>query len=234
MESIVRREKDGGFVACAWDPAARWTAAIARARTEAEADARARAECSDTQRLGVVSATLLHPRVPGVTETYGEYLGSHGLLGGGFEYPEIYRPRSPRHLMPPATMWPGMVAVLASAHWVRTQLVAVGGHGLVIAAAHRLEGGAPKSKHKLNRALDLDLLSTEPELAERFLVVGARFYKMHAHLRCGVGSYHGKGTRATRRLHVDVGARRWRTCWQYHGATKIGSPAIASIARSMR
>lgn len=236
METI-EREKDGGFVACACADEARWSAAIARATTESEAIARARTESSDARRLGAVSVTLLKARTPSPGESYEEYIASHGLLGGGIGYVELVRPRDPRHLLPLMSLWPKMIPALAAAHWLRSEVINAGGHGLVIHAAHRVAGGAAKSKHIVNAALDLDLLQRDYDagLGEQWLEAAARFYKRHGHLKIGIGSYHPKGTRSTRRVHVDAGVRWWdRTVWQYSGDTKLKNPAIAALAKAMR
>ena len=236
VEVRATRETDGVYVAVAFDTDARWSTTIARSLTESEAkeSAVAAAERAVAQSDRVVSATLLRCRTGLPGETYEEYLEWHGLLGGGFSYRELVRHSTrDRHLLPPATLWPNIVAALALAHLLRAIVVEHGGHGLNINAAHRLTSPSKGSKHKLNAALDLDLLSSDVDLAGVYLEIGARVWRDHKHLRIGMGSYHPARTRRTRRLHVDAKVRWRRAVWQYSGDRKIRRPAIAAIARRL-
>lgn len=131
-------------------------------------------------------------------------------------------------------MWKNILAPLALAHLLRERMKAAGAGGLVVAAAYRPRSRRKSSKHKLNAALDLDLLAADHELAEHYLIAGASIWAAHKHLKVGIGSYHPKATRRTRRLHVDAGVRWTRTAWQYSGDLVIKPPALAVLAREMR
>lgn len=232
VEVRTAREKDGGFVASAVDTDARWSSSIGRAGTELLAKARATEAMVAARDSGIVSASLLRGRTCFTGEDYRSYLAWHGLIGGGFGYSEIVK-GSRRFLMPRSSVWMNILPALALAHLLRARMIEAGGHGLAIHAAHRMEGGAPRSKHRLNAALDLDILSSDYDLAGEWLRVGARVWNDHAHLKIGMGSYHPEGTDGTRRLHVDAKVRWRRAVWQYSGSKKIRRPAIAEIARRL-
>ena len=98
---------------------------------------------------------------------YERYLEGHGLLGHGFVFRELARLRgllgglrseSTSHMLPPPSCWHRMVPTLALAQVLRDRMVAEGAHGLRIAAAYRPAGGEDRSLHKVNAALDLDLV----------------------------------------------------------------------------
>lgn len=92
--------------------------------------------------------------------------------------------------------------------------------GLRVNAAFRPEGGAQRSAHKVNEALDLDLLTKDVEEAEASGISLKRIYaeesvrlwcERGAELDIGLGHYGARGSKATFRCHVDTtGCRSWQ------------------------
>jgi len=156
------------------------------------------------------------------SETYEQYLGWYGLLDHGFAYREIVR-GGDRHKLPPRTLAGRMVMTLALAHLVRDEL----GLPLVVAAAYRPERGKPASRHKVNAALDLDLLRDDRSAAGNFLEVAQQIFDAHAHLNIGVGTYHPPRSRWTNRVHIDAGVREEPACWQHHAGRSVTPSAVS-------
>lgn len=223
--------RGSSWTAIARDDTRRWAVAIGTHSDPLEAKRLATIAHETAVETRTVSATLLRAHAPSPASSYDAYLDLYGLLGGGFGFRELVRPDD-RHLMPPVQKYAAMVPTLAVAHLVREEMIAAGASGLVVRAAYRLEGGAKSSRHIRNAALDLDLMDGE-SLGGEFLRCGASIYRRHVALKIGVGSYHPAGTRFTRRLHVDAGARWRRTCWQYSWDTRVSQPAIAVLAEGL-
>lgn len=173
--------------------------------------------------------------------TYRNLLEREGLLGRGFEYGEIVQPGNRRKREPPEKLWANMIPTLRLAIDLRERMVKLGASGLVIAAAYRPEGGARRSAHKWNRALDLDLLSGDvvekPELAGCFLRQAASLFEQHiGDSDIGVGTYGAPGRFSTRRVHIDLGHRKISTArpntWTIHGG-RYHAPAVISYLESL-
>ena len=127
--------------------------------------------------------------------------------------------------MPAASTWDRMVPTLRLANVLRERVLAIGGRGLRVAAAYRPTGGASRSQHKKNAALDLDLLSDDYHLTAEFYREAVRLWcEVGAELDVGLGLYCGAGRRGGIRVHIDTGAR-CRT-WQLSGRAYI-RPALA-------
>lgn len=131
---------------------------------------------------------------------------------------------------PPMRLWRNMPATLALAIELRRRMIATGARGLVVAAAHRPQGGALDSRHKFNAALDLDLLPGDERLGDEYARVAAELWREHDHLRTGAGSYAPDGARWSRRIHLDTGWRH-RTWQGLPGGGWSARPAIAELAR---
>ena len=166
---------------------------------------------------------------------YERYLDGHGLLNRGFAFGELVQARSPRHEVPPAHLWHRMVPTLALAQIVRDEMRERGARGLRIAAAYRPVGGEGDSVHKVNGALDLDLLPGDGLLAHEFAEVVADVWARHEQLLMGAGTYAPNGQLWTNRVHVDTGFRH--RCWQGTGRNAAGRytwaarPAVLRLAR---
>lgn len=151
---------------------------------------------------------------------YLDVVGPH--LGPGFVFGELVKKGSPRLAMPPEKWWPRMCRPLDLANLLRLRMLGRGARGLRIQAAYRPEGGAKLSAHKVNRALDLDLLPGDntPELRRAFAEEAARLYcELGASEAIGIGMYGRPGTQATMRVHLDCGAKTRN--WLYYGALKL-------------
>ena len=139
---------------------------------------------------------------------YAEYLARAGVLAHGFSFSELVRPTSPEHQLPPPKLWRNIVPTLVVAIELRERMLTEGATGLSVRAAYRPAGGKPRSAHKVNCALDLDLLATDlerrPGLARTFLQVAAGLYAelLESGTRVGMGSY--GPPHSTRRIHVDI------------------------------
>lgn len=167
---------------------------------------------------------------------YERYLDSHGLLGKGFVFAELVQARSPRHEVPPAHLWHRMVPTLALAHVIREEMRERGARGLRIAAAYRPVGGEDDSVHKVNGALDLDLLPGDGLLAHKFAEVVAAVWARHRSLKMGAGTYAPNGQLWTNRAHIDTGFHH--RCWQGTGRdtttgryTWAARPAILRLSQ---
>ncbi len=160
---------------------------------------------------------------------YSEFLDSLQLLGRGFSYRELVRPFygdvRGRFREPPRNVWHRMVPTLAVANDLRRRLCDGTGdelalRGLRVAAAYRPSGGAPRSQHKVNAALDLDLLPGDIEHAERFYRCAVQLWCEYGKtLKMGLGLYCSSRSRGGIRVHVDTGFR-CRT-WQIRGGRSI-------------
>jgi len=194
------------------------------ARGDEETDAGDRAVAAAASGAGL--RTFLRPRRPTATEEYSNYLEWHGVLGDGlgFTIGELVRPGSPRHVLPPLELWPAMVGTLAAAMQLRDMITGAGAKGLRVAAAFRPVGGTRASRHKMNAALDLDLLPGDQRFAHAYLNLAASLFRdVGVTMRMGIGSYHPAAVQSTRRVHLDVGTRSPTEVWQIAGANADGS-----------
>lgn len=176
--------------------------------------------------------TATYRPAPAPGESYQDYLGraledldagmAGQLLHGApleryFGHREIVVPDYHGKREPPREMFPSFVLPFALAILLRHTQVIQGQGPLLVVATYRPEGGAKKSKHKVNAAIDVK----PPKLTRaacRALMVGAGWiYRQHPHLCVGVGTY-GPHMDRTALVHIDAGVRKRRTSWrQIHG-----------------
>lgn len=149
--------------------------------------------------------------------TYREYLTACDVLGHGFDYGELVKPRRKdargRFKLPPQGLHIHMPLVLSEAMWLRSEWIRRGGHGLRIAAAYRPRGGARRSVHKENGALDLDVLKADYKLTpEWYQLLVQWWYARGRPAGAGLGLYCRPGRQAGIRGHIDLGraARTWQ------------------------
>lgn len=171
-------------------------------------------------------------RAPREGESYGDYLTDHRVLGSGFAIRELVR-NTRRLDAPPSRLWANMVPTLVLANELRRRMIdRHEAHGLRVQAAFRKTGGAARSVHKINGALDLDLLPQDRHLA-------AHWYREATVLWCevgeafeaGLGLYCPAGRLSGVRVHIDTGTRD-RT-WQLSGRAYIRPAASIKIARRL-
>jgi hypothetical protein len=149
------------------------------------------------------------------------YLGFlYPYLGQGFEFDEIVQNGSPRHRLPPERLWVNMPLVLTLANRIRGEWVALGGHGLKVAAAYRPFGGASSSKHKINGALDLDILSIDKAMAEDWYRLVSKIWQTTPDMALGL--YCPPDSLGGTRIHIDLRGRH--VTWQHHRGVSIKSP----------
>lgn len=175
-------------------------------------------------------------RRPSADETYASYLDSFHLFDGtGFVYRELVR-GGPRHRCPPRELWPRMVPTLMLACQLRERMLCHGATGLAVRAAFRPAGGESDSQHKVNAALDLDLLAADLERDAGLTAVYARtaaaLWKERRHLKVGLGTYAAEGHDTTRRVHLDTGLRH--RCWQGTGTDDAGRATFSPRPAALR
>lgn len=169
---------------------------------------------------------------PRFGESYREYLDRHRAIGSGFSIDELARLKHPRRGMPPNQFWPNIVPTMRLAIHLRERLIEQGGHGLLIAAAYRPSGGAAKSKHKINAALDLDLLPQDAALGDVWYALATRVwceYGRATHM--GLGLYCRPSATAGIRIHIDAFCRRAPATWQHSGSLIVSRPADRAAMR---
>lgn len=163
------------------------------------------------------------------THDYQAFLEELQLLGHGFSYGELVRPRyrdlRGRFRPPPSHFWDRMVPTLAAANDLRRVLCNPEADdpplkGLRVAAAYRPSGGASRSQHKFNAALDLDLVRGDARHARRFYIEAVRLWCEYGRaLKMGLGLYCSSRARSGLRVHIDTGYR-CRT-WQISGGKSL-------------
>jgi hypothetical protein len=151
--------------------------------------------------------------------SYEQYL--EPVLGHGFEYRELVKPWRRdwrgRFRLPPEELWPRMLLTMDVANQLRAKWIAIGGAGLRVAAAYRPRGGARQSQHKVNAALDLDLLRTDYDKTQRWYGLAAEFWHQWGNAYdLGLGLYCRPERSGGIRVHIDTGHHR-RTWQQYRG-----------------
>ncbi len=161
-------------------------------------------------------------------DEYRDLLSPH--LGQGFEFKELVIPGSNRHAMPPRPYWPNMLETLKWANaFRRVALVETGAKGLRVAAAYRPSGGASRSAHKTNSALDLDIIGGSP-LNWYSAAVDLWAGYVNDGKPIGLGLYCSPRALGGIRIHIDC--TRART-WQHHGNTPVRPPAARRICESL-
>ncbi len=160
------------------------------------------------------------PTVAMDANTYQQYLESTGQLGRGFAFSEIVKRWSlHRHRKPPKSLWPRMTPTLALANELRVRMVEAGAKGLRVAAAYRPRGGSPRSQHKRNAALDLDLIGDAKLRPTYYRIAAELWHDYGRELEIGLGFYGGPDAYGGIRVHIDTGYR-CRT-WQYRGSKSL-------------
>ncbi|MBV1862071.1 MAG: hypothetical protein KUG77_26860 [Nannocystaceae bacterium] len=149
--------------------------------------------------------------------SYDAFLSELLLLGRGFSYRELVRPvfrdLRGRYREPPREIWGRMAPTLALANELRTRLCEPEDgqdpiRGLRVAAAYRPRGGARRSQHKSNAALDLDLLPGDRVATRRFYEHAVRLWcDFGVAMKMGLGLYCPAGARGGIRVHLDTGFR---------------------------
>lgn len=152
-----------------------------------------------------------------------------GLLQGAdlaryFGHDELVVPSYRGKRRPPPELWPGLVFPLALALLLRQTQVCLGHGPLLVVATYRPEGGAPRSKHKINAAIDLRPVNQTRAAATALMVGAAWIWRTHEHLQVGVGTYGSRMDR-TGLVHLDACARPSRQTWRYDGDDHL-EPAI--------
>lgn len=150
-------------------------------------------------------------------------------LAPGFTYRELVNDSLQNKRLPPQKYWTRMIRPLQLANELRTRVMSRGARGLLIHAAYRPKGGALFSKHKVNCALDLDLLPGDYDMADEYVVEAVTMLCTlghHENLRIGV--YGKPGSCRSIRIHLDTaaGARGWQ-----HYGSKVLSLAQSDIAK---
>lgn len=134
-------------------------------------------------------------------------------LAERFAAGELIVPQYRAKREPPGSLFPNLVTPLALALLLRQTMVAQGFGPLVVVATYRPAGGAGKSRHKVNAALDLKPARLTRAACRAMMVGAAWIYRTHAHLQVGVGTY-GPHTDRTTLVHLDAGQRPARTSWR--------------------
>jgi hypothetical protein len=164
---------------------------------------------------------------------YMNALAAEDCLGHGFSIKELVKSRwkdfRGKFRLPPEDLQGRMVLTLRLANILRSNWVALGGSGLLIKAAYRPRGGAKRSMHKQNAALDLDILPKDYDKTRLW-------YRMVVKLWCqapeswkvGLGLYCRPGRFDGIRVHIDT-RKRCRT-WQHYKGKSVRHPAAYKIA----
>jgi hypothetical protein len=150
-------------------------------------------------------------------------------LGPGFSYRELVHEGLQNKQLPPAAMRSRIIRPLQLANELRNRMKSRGARGLLIAAAYRPKGGAAMSQHKFNRALDLDLIPGDYELAQGFVIEAVNMLcVLGANENLRLGIYGRPGSCASIRVHIDTapGARGWQ-----HYGSKVLTLAQSDIPK---
>jgi hypothetical protein len=138
-------------------------------------------------------------------------------LGHGFVIGELVKPGQRRFTLPPRSYWARMLRPLQLANELRAVMVKDhGARGLRVNAAFRPTGGAANSQHKWNRALDLDLLTSDRHLTKAYYEEAVRMWCEYGHNEpIGLGLYCRGDVCAGIRVHIDAGGYMRSRHWQH-------------------
>lgn len=180
------------------------------------------------------------PESPRAGEGYYEFLeaeladldlavGGHIFAGGPlrqrFGAGELIVPGYRRKEEPPRELWGAMVVPLALVMLARQCMAMVTDDPrLRVVATYRPRGGAARSTHKVNAAIDVSPLVKTASSMRTLMIAAAWVWRHHAHLRVGVGTY-GASSERTALAHIDAGVRKRRVCWRQLGGDSV-SPAV--------
>lgn len=160
----------------------------------------------------------------------------------GFEPHELVAfsgPAARRKALPPRAMWTRIARVLWLANDLRDRMLARGASGLAVRAVYRPVGGAPRSAHKGNAAIDLDLFLRDVRaFADRGLDLRAIYAEESARLwvehgrqyRVGLGHYGAPGSLRTLRVHLDTHGCR---SWQHAGHRLVKPPSTIALVERL-
>lgn len=152
----------------------------------------------------------------------GGSLYAGGSLQLRFAERELVVPGYRRKELPPVGLWPNILPALAAVLLVRQGMVQLGHGPLQVVATYRPQGGAAKSLHKGNRAIDISPLHKTSGACQALMLCARWVYQQHAHLAVGVGTY-GPYTDRTALMHVDLCGRAGRKSWRHNGGVSVGS-----------
>lgn len=164
--------------------------------------------------------------------TYRRFLADLDLLDRGFRFGEIVDPRTYRKTHPPEDLWPNMPPTLALGHALRTVMVEEhGARGLLVRASYRPKGSRVKdSAHPKNRALDLDLLHRDYQLASVYYEEAVKLWvAVGAELDVGLGLYCRAGNTSGIRVHFDTHHRSYPRTWQCSGRSFVNGTGRAAL-----
>jgi len=159
--------------------------------------------------------------------SYRQYLESSRLIGdgAGYHYRELVSRTSHRKALPPRKLWHNLPATLSLAIELRDRMISRGASGLRVAAAYRPIGGARRSAHKRNAALDLDLLPADQALSGAYYEEAAvLFSELGVRFGIGLGFYGWGDGQQGMRVHIDTRRPRPATWWHHRGKARR-SPA---------
>jgi hypothetical protein len=160
----------------------------------------------------------------------------------GFRPDEIVAESGPaqtRKGMPPTHLWHRIREPLLVANILRERMIDRGASGLMVRAAYRPHGGAARSAHKVNEALDLDLIGHDvTRLAASGVDLRAVYAEESVRMWCeigenfsiGLGHYGSRGSERTWRVHIDT--TRCRS-WQHAGSSIVRPPSTVTIAKRL-
>lgn len=149
-------------------------------------------------------------------------------LAPGFAFHEIVRFGSRTKGIPPHSMWRSMIRPLQFANELRAVMVEKhGAKGLRVNAAYRPNGGAARSMHKRNRALDLDLLPGDYGLTHVYYDEAVTLWCKYGHDEAlGLGIYCPKDACNGIRIHIDAGGYAKSRHWQHGSRPGIADQLI--------
>lgn len=145
-----------------------------------------------------------------------------GRLDQRFGGAELVVPGYRRKELPPVELWPNFIPALAMTMLVRQGMVLLGHGPLQVVATYRPEGGAAKSLHKVNRAIDLSPVHKTQAACQALVRVATWVYQQHEHLQVGVGTY-GPYTDRSTLIHIDACGRKGRKSWRQIKGVSVGS-----------
>jgi hypothetical protein len=165
---------------------------------------------------------------------YRKIIETHGAPG--FRPEELVSPGYANRALPAPKFYNRIIEPLIVANLLRNRMIARGARGLNVHAAYRATGGAARSAHKVNEALDLDLLPADVKLfrgrgenlreiyAEESVILWMEY---GAQYNIGLGHYGARGSLATFRCHIDTTGCR---SWQHAGRSIVKPSSVMVIA----
>ena len=149
-------------------------------------------------------------------------LFADGPMSLRFKEDELVVPGYYRKQPPPPELFPNLVVPMAMTMLVRQGMKSLGFGPLSVVATYRPSGGAAKSLHKVNRAIDLSPAKKTKAACQALMLCARWVYQKHEHLAIGVGTY-GPHMDRTTLLHIDVCGRKGRKSWRHHKGASVTS-----------